>query len=106
MKLVKALGIIVIILAVLAGGVWQFWGKGLAADAQIGSAFAAKHVCSCLHVAEQDMDFCLSDFVQDVGPLTITNDGNTTTAKAPLGLGSAKARYEPGVGCALVQAES
>ena len=102
MKLVKALGIVVVVLAVLAGIVWQFWGKDLAKDAKIGTAFAAKHVCSCLHVAGHSMDFCLEDFVQDVGQLEITNDGNVTKASAPFGLGTAQAKFEPGLGCALV----
>lgn len=104
MKLVKALGITTLVVAVLGAGVWQFWGKDLAAQAEIGSAFAAKHVCSCLHIAERSMESCMSDFVQDIGQLTITDDGTTTTAKAPLGLATAHARFEPGLGCTAAAA--
>jgi len=104
MKLVKALGIVVIVLAVLAGGVWQFWGKDLAEAAKIGAAFGAKQVCSCLHIAERGMESCRTDFVgDDFKDFTFADDGKVTTVKAPFGLGTAQAKFEPGLGCALVQ---
>jgi len=103
MKLVKVLGIVIVVLALIAAGAWQFGLKDLKKDAEVGTAFAAKHVCSCLHIAERSMDMCLQDFVQPVGQLDITNEGNVTTAKAPFGLGIAKAKYEPGLGCAFVK---
>ena len=103
MKLVKVLGIIALVLAVLAGGVWQFWGKDLAATAKIGAAYAAKHVCSCVHIGERSLESCKDDFVQPIGQLEITQDGTSILAKAPMGLGSAEATFEPGLGCAFVQ---
>lgn len=105
MKLVKVLGIIVLVLAMLAGAAWQIWGKNFAALAQMGSAVGAKHVCSCLHIAEQSMDYCLSDFVdaESMSSLEITNEGTIVTAKAPMGLGISKAKYEPGLGCSFIE---
>jgi len=105
MKYVKVIGIVVIVLAALAAGGWQIWGKDIKTQAQMGAAFAAKHVCSCLHVAERSMDSCKTDFVaaDDFKDFTFEDDGMTTTVNAPLGLGEAKARFEPGLGCALVQ---
>ena len=102
MKLVEAVIIIIAVLAVSAAGIWHFWGRDLAATANIGAGLAAKHVCSCVHVDERPMESCLDDFVQDIDQLNITTDGNVTTAKAPMGLASASARYEPGLGCTFV----
>ena len=104
MKYVKVLGIILILLAVLAGIFWQVWGKGFKAQANIGAAFAAKHVCSCLHIAEHSMEHCQNDFVgDDFDSFVFEDDGQFTTAKAPRGLAKATARFEPGLGCAPVE---
>jgi len=104
MKFVKALGIIVIILSVLAAGAWQIWGKDIAETARMGAAFGAKHACSCLHIAERPMEVCKKDFVaaEDFKDFTFEDDGSVTTVTAPFGLGSAKAKFEPGLGCALL----
>jgi len=107
MKLVKALGIVALVLAVLAGGIWHFWGKDLAESAKIGAAFGAKHVCSCLHVAERTMESCQSDFVgDDFEAFSFEDDGSVTTVTAPYRLGSAEAKFEPGLGCALIKPSS
>lgn len=105
MKYVKVIGIIVIVLAALAAGAWQIWGKDIKAQAEMGAAFGAKHVCSCLHIAERPMDICKKDFVaaEDFEGFTFEDDGSITTVAAPMGLGTAKARFQPGMGCALVE---
>ena len=104
MKYVKVLGIVLIVLAVLAGVFWQVWGKGIKAQADIGVAFAAKHVCSCLHVAERSMESCTNDFVDPaIRDFDFSDDGAATTAGAPFGIASATARFEPGLGCALIE---
>ena len=105
MKYVKVIGIVVIVLALLAAAAWHIWGKNLAETAKMGAAFGAKHVCSCVHVAEQPLEVCKQDFVaaEDFKDFTFEDDGTTITVTAPLGLGTAKARFEPGLGCALVK---
>ncbi len=103
MKYVKVLAIILVSLAVLAGVAWQIWGKGIKAQAEIGAAFAAKHVCSCIHIAERTMDSCRNDFVgDDFKSFTFESGDEFVTANAPYGLGEARAKFEPGLGCALV----
>lgn len=104
MKYVKVLAIILVVLAVLAGVAWQVWGKDIKAQAEIGAAFAAKHYCSCLHVAEHSTEFCQNDFVDpNIRDFAFEDDGTITTASAPMGLASASARFEPGLGCALIE---
>lgn len=104
MKYVKVIGIVVIALAVIVVGFWQIWGKGIAEGAQIGANFGAKHVCSCVYVAERPMESCQSDFVgDDFKDFEFENADGVVTAKAPLGLGKADAKFEPGLGCKLFQ---
>ena len=104
MKYVKAFGIVIIVVGLAAGVIWQFWGKDLKATADIGAAFAAKHVCSCLHVAERTMESCANDFVDPaMTSFTFENEGDRTTASVPYGIARATARFEPGLGCTLVE---
>ena len=104
MKYVKILAIILVVLAALAGIAWQVWGKDMKAQANIGTAFAAKHFCSCLHIAEHSKEYCQNDFVDPtIRDFTFEDDGTTSKATAPYGLATASARHEPGLGCALVE---
>jgi len=70
---------------------------------QLGSAFAAKGACSCIHVAGRDEDWC-RDWLRvspDVARWRLRKDGSVT-ARA-LGMASSTARYQgPGRGCVLV----
>ena len=102
MKLVKALLIIAALLAVTGGLVWQFWLKGQVAYAEVATAYGAKMVCSCLHVAGRGMESCKGDFTADVSQVTFADDGAATRASVLGGLVKAEARYEPGLGCTLV----
>ena len=106
MKYVKAFGIVIVVVGLAAGVIWQFWGKDLKAQADIGAAFAAKHVCSCLHVAERTMESCSNDFV-DQTMTTVSRSkmigGTTHGHRAVRACASATARFEPGLGCALVE---
>ncbi|MDJ0921638.1 MAG: hypothetical protein QNI84_10955 [Henriciella sp.] len=115
MKLVKGLLILLAILAVMALGAWQFWLKGQVEFAKVATAYGAKMVCSCQFVAERELDSCLGDFTNDVSQVSFTvssgellDDGtaraeNTVTASVLGGLIQNQARFEPGLGCTLVE---
>lgn len=103
MKPVKVLLIVVGLLIAGAGLTWQFWLKGQVAYAEVATAYGAKMVCSCLHVAEREMASCRNDFTVDVGAVTFSDDGRVTTASVLGGIVKAKARFEPGLGCTLVK---
>ena len=103
MKVVKALLVVVVVLGVLGGLVWQFWLKGQVEFAEVSTAYGAKMVCSCLHVAEREMDSCKQDFTADVSAVTFTDDGQVTRASVLGGLVKSEARFEPGLGCTLVK---
>ena len=90
-------------LAIVASGLgWQFWLKGQLAYADVATAYGAKVVCSCLHVAEREMDSCRHDFTADMSIVSFSDRNNVTRASVLGGLASARAQFEPGLGCTLV----
>lgn len=101
MNLVKVILILSAVLAVVAAAVWQFWLKEQAHFARVATAYTAKQVCSCRFVAQRPLASCLTDFTDDISQLTITEDGERIISKAPLGLATNQARFEPGLGCTL-----
>tara|TARA_R110000782_G_scaffold130410_1_gene222093 strand:- start:2771 stop:3085 length:315 start_codon:yes stop_codon:yes gene_type:complete len=103
MKVVKVLLITFGVMLVLIGVGWQVWLKDQVAFAKVATAYGAKQVCSCLHVAERDLDSCRGDFTTDISAVSIADDGAVTRASVLGGLVGAKARFEPGLGCTLVK---
>ena len=101
MKIVKVLFVVLAVLVLAAGAVWQFWAKGQVEMANIGTAFAAKHVCSCMFVAERSLESCKSDMLRDISQLSFEVEEESVTASAAGGLISQTARFQSGLGCAL-----
>ena len=103
MKRVKAL-LVAGGLLIVAGGIgWRVWLKDQVEYAQVATAYGAKMVCSCLHVAERPMESCMTDFTVDVSQVRFSDNGRMTHASVLGGLVSSKAKYEPGLGCTLVK---
>lgn len=88
--------------ALVAGLAW--FGMKQAAFAHIAVGFAAKQTCSCLFVSGRTMQSCLGDFPEDSRSLlTIDPAGDRVRSSAALGLFSAEAAYEDGLGCRIVK---
>ncbi len=100
MKFIKAFLIILIVLAVIGGALWHFFLKEQVGFGKVATAYAAKQVCSCRFVSEREMASCQTDFTQDISQLKISETEDSVTASA-LGIISATASYEPGLGCVL-----
>jgi len=109
MKYVKGLAALIILLGVGAALVWQFYLKDQAAFAKVATAYTAKMVCSCIFVAERELESCMTDFTEDITALDIevkdhsgpSGQTRTVIARAPFGLSRDTASFEPGLGCAL-----
>lgn len=104
MKIVKVILILGVLIAFLAGVAYVVWIKPQLEFARVATAFAAKKVCSCLHVAEMSLDQCRADFTDDVSMATIEADGQTVTVEVLDGRISSRAVHTPGLGCTLLPA--
>lgn len=104
MTFAKAFLISLAVLCLIGLGVWQFLLKDVAEFAKVGTAYAAKQICSCRFVSAREMASCRVDFTQDLSQLNVseiaTDTEQSVTASA-LWLISAKAVHQPGLGCVL-----
>jgi hypothetical protein len=106
MRVIKALGLAVVILAALGAAFWHFWLSDQVSYARLATAYGAKSVCSCLHISRLPLDECKAGFTDDVSLVKFSQsrlDGReSVTASVLGGVVSATARHEPGLGCTLV----
>ena len=91
-----------LILAVLLTGfaIWKF--PSFKAQAELGSAYAARVGCSCRYVQGRSLESCQSDFEPGMEMVSLSEDPatKTVTGSVPL-LASRSARYAGGSGCLL-----
>ncbi|WP_428630481.1 hypothetical protein [Sphingopyxis sp.] len=91
-----------LVLAVLLTGfaIWKF--PSFKAQAELGSAYAARVGCSCRYVQERSLDSCQSDFEPGMEMISLSEDPatKTVTGSVPL-LASRSARYAGASGCLL-----
>lgn len=92
-----------LILAVLIAGflIWKF--PSFKAQAELGSAYAARVGCSCRYVQGRSLDSCQSDFEPGMEMVSLSEEPETktVTGSVPL-LASRSARYAGASGCLLV----
>ena len=85
-------------LVLLAVWEWPHWQ----AQAQAGSAYAARITCSCRFVEGRSSVSCARDIADDAGLVRVREEAEerAVSASVPL-LGSARARLKPGFGCLM-----
>ena len=92
-----------LILAVLIAGflIWKF--PSFKAQAELGSAYAARVGCSCRYVQGRSLDSCQSDFEPGMEMVSLSEEPETktVTGSVPL-LASRSARSAGASGCLLV----
>ena len=91
-----------VLLAVFA--VWKF--PSFKAQAELGSAYAARVGCSCRYVQGRSLESCQSDFEPGMEMVSLSEDPatRTITGSVPL-LASRSARHAGASGC-LMQSEN
>jgi len=90
----------VILVALIGGGAYA--ARNPVAYAHVATAYAAKQLCSCLHVSGRAMDSCMAEFPQEArGNFTVTSTGNRVHASVLLNAIGADAVYEDEYGCRL-----
>lgn len=96
----------VLILAVLIAifAIWKF--PSFKAQAELGSAYAARVGCSCRYVQGRDLESCQGDFEPGMEIVSLAEDPatKTITGSVPL-LASRRARYAGANGCLLNPAD-
>jgi len=102
MSVVKVILAITALLIAAIGAAYLFWLRPQLEFAQIGTAYGAKKMCSCLHVAELTLDQCKADFTEDISMVTFIPEEAAVTVEVLGGRVSNRAIYRPGLGCALV----
>lgn len=91
----------ILLAALLFGGlVWKF--PAFQAQAELGSAYAARVGCSCRYVQGRSLESCQSDFEPGMEMVSLAEDPatKTVTGSVPL-LASRSARYAGASGCLL-----
>ncbi|MBK6415055.1 hypothetical protein [Sphingopyxis sp.] len=91
-----------LVLAVLLTGlaIWKF--PSFKAQAELGSAYAARVGCSCRYVQGRSLESCQGDFEPGMEMISLSEDPatKTVTGSVPL-LASRSARYAGASGCLL-----
>ncbi|MGQ3290357.1 MULTISPECIES: hypothetical protein [unclassified Sphingopyxis] len=89
---------LVVLLAIFA--IWKF--PSFKAQAELGSAYAARVGCSCRYVQGRSLESCQSDFEPGMEMVSLSEDPatRTVTGSVPL-LASRSARYAGASGCLL-----
>lgn len=80
--------------------IWKF--PSFKAQAELGSAYAARVGCSCRYVQGRSLESCQSDFEPGMDMVSLSEDAasKTVTGSVPL-LASRSARYAGASGCLL-----
>ena len=85
-------------LAVVAWG-----GRNVYSTAHIGAGYVAKQTCSCMFVVGRTAQACSGDYdPQAAQLLSVKTEQSSVTVSALAGLLSARAEFETGFGCHLV----
>lgn len=86
--------------ALLGLVIWQY--PGWKAQAETGSAYAARMACSCRYVQGRDLDSCLTDFDPGAEIVSVEDlaEEQRVRASVPL-LASRTARFAGASGCLL-----
>jgi hypothetical protein len=93
--------IVAVVLAGLGAAAW--FGVDTCRTAQIGTAYLAKQTCSCVYVAHRSEESCRTDYAADaIKPLTLEPGPSSIGASALGGLVHARAQFEKGFGCHLI----
>lgn len=91
-----------VLLALLGAGL--FAAREPLAYAHIAAGYAAKDLCSCLHVTQRSLEACQADLPDGAGEaLQVTITGDQVRATLGFGAVSATAQHFRGQGCTLVR---
>jgi len=89
---------LVILAALLVWAVIHFRPLGV-----IGTGYAAEQTCACLFIAGRDLESCRRDLEPLAQKIISIKPGDHEVTARALGIIRARARYQEGFGCSLVE---
>ena len=96
------IAVLVVLVAGVAGGAWA--ARDQVTYAHIATGYAAKQLCSCVHVSGRTLDSCMADYPEDVrSNITIASDGDQVRASVLFGAISSEAAFDGEYGCRIVE---
>lgn len=100
----RTVGIVAALVAITAVAIGVFAAREPLMLARIATAYCAKTVCSCLHVASRPLASCMSELPADaLERVSVSVKADRVIATALGGLIFAHAVHEPGYGCAIIR---
>lgn len=94
--------IALVLVVVVGGGAWA--SRDQVTYAHIATGYAAKQVCSCLHVSGRTMDSCLAEYPEDARQsITVTSEGDNVRASVLWGAIRSEATFDGEYGCRIVE---
>jgi len=94
--------VLLVVAAAAAGGAWT--ARGQITYAHIATGYAAKQLCSCMHVSGRDLESCVSDYPEDARRnIAVAADHNTVRASVLFGAIRSEAVFEGEYGCRIVR---
>lgn len=95
-------GALFVVMVVVVGGAWA--SRDQVTYAHIATGYAAKQMCSCLHVSGRTMDSCLADYPDDARRnINVTSEGNDVRASVLFGAIRSEATFDGDYGCRIVE---
>lgn len=96
-------GVLAVVLAVVIGGGWA--ARDQVAFAHIATGYAAKQLCSCVHVSGRDFDACVADYPDEAREnITVSMNGDSVNASVLFGAIRSEATFDGDeYGCRIVE---
>ena len=91
----------IVLLAAVGGAAWA--SRDQVTYAHIATGYAAKQMCSCLHVSGRSMEACLADYPEEARRnISVAAEGNDVTASVLWGAIRSEATFDGEYGCRVV----
>jgi hypothetical protein len=100
----KGIWVVVLIVLVvgIAGGAWA--ARDQVTYAHIATGYAAKQLCSCMHVSGRTLESCVAEYPEDARRnITVSSEGNEVQASVLWGAIRSEATFDGEYGCRIVE---
>lgn len=101
--MIQRLALVGALMLLLGGGIaYQLWYEPTRLAVGIGAGMLAKQLCSCVFVADRDLEDCRADQLESMDPIQVELDAERARVRAFLpGFGERLAVHRDGLGCSL-----